>query len=411
MRVVGKLSAARVTALVKAGKPGLYGDGAGLGLRITRTGNASWAFRYMRDGTAHEAGLGPVHTFGLAEARERARRFRQQLAEGIDPIAQRQAQRRGAARAVSFATVAEMYLASHTPAWRSPVHIQQWKATLRDYILPALGDLAVAEIDTGAVLRVLEPIWHSKPETASRVRGRTEMILDFASARGWRTGENPARWRGHLDHLLPAPAKVKPVKHHAALPWQEIGEVIAQLGRRQGVAALAVRFLILTAARSGEVRDARWSEIDLNSATWIVPAARMKGGKEHRVPLSDGALAILREVEPLRQRPGDLVFPGQRPGSPLSDVGLSKLLPPGGTIHGMRSTFRDWAGETTAYPREVIEMALAHRIGDKAEQAYARGDLFQRRRALMEAWAAHCAGSAPGGEVALTGKEAAARAA
>jgi len=384
---------------VKAGKPGLYGDGAGLGLRITRNSNASWAFRYMRNGKAHEAGLGAAHTFGLAEARERARRFRQQLAEGVDPIAQREAQRRGAARAVSFGTVAEMYLAAHAPSWRSPVHIQQWKSTLRDYILPVLGDLSVAEIDTGAVLRVLEPLWHSKPETASRVRGRVEMILDFAAARGWRGGGNPAQWRGHLDHLLPPPAKVKPVEHHPAIPWQNIGGLMTRLAGRDGIAALAVRFLVLTACRSGEVRGARWNEIDVPGAVWVVPTNRTKARREHRVPLAPAALAILREVEPLRQRPDDLVFPGLRRGLPLTDAALSRLLPGGVTIHGMRSTFRDWAGETTAFSRETIEMALAHRLGDKAEQAYARGDLFQKRRQLMNDWAAFCARSTPSVEV------------
>lgn len=314
-------------------------------------------------------GLGATHTFGLAEARERARKVRQQLADGIDPLAER-LERRAASQGVLFASVAEMYVAAHSPSWRSPIHTQQWTSTLR-----VMGEMPVTAVDTSAVMQALEPIWHSKPETASRVRGRIESILDFASARGWRTGDNPARWKGHLDNLLPARASVAATRHHAALDWQAMPEMMASLSTRRGLAALALRFCILTAVRSGEARGARWSEIDMDNAVWAIPPRRMKAGAEHRVPLSDAALALLREVAPLRPDPAEdgFVFPGADAVKPLSDVALSKLLPSAVTVHGMRSAFRDWAGEATAHPREVVEMALAHRLGDKAEQAYARG--------------------------------------
>ena len=400
-RIVGKLSPARVSALVKAGKPGLYGDGAGLGLRIGRNGAASWALRYMRQGVAREMGLGPVHTIGLAEARERARRHRQELLDGVDPVAQRKAAREAAAPVVTFGQVAEMYIAAHAPTWKNAAHRRQWSQTLDDYVLPVIGAKGIAGIATGDVMRIIEPLWHDKPETASRTRGRIETVLDYASARGWRQGDNPARWRGHLANLLPAPSKVAPVQHHAAMDWQEVPGFMEALAKRGGTAAKALAFAVLTAGRSGEVRGATWGEVDLGAAVWTIPAGRMKAAREHRVPLSEPALAILRDLRPEQPDPAALVFPGGKAGRPLSDVALSKLLPAGATCHGFRSTFRTWAGETTSYPREVIEMALAHRLGDAVEQAYARGDLFQRRTRLMATWATYCTTgkAAEGGEV------------
>ncbi len=404
-RIVGKLAPAKVAALVKAGKPGLYGDGAGLALRIGRNGAASWVMRYMRQGAAREMGLGAVHTIGLAEARERARRHRLQLLDGIDPLAQRVAAKAAAKPLATFGQTAEMYLTAHAPSWRSETHRRQWRQTLDDYVLPTLGTMGVASIAVGDVMGIVEPLWHSKPETASRVRGRIESVLDYATARGWRQGDNPARWRGHLANLLPARAKVAAVEHHAAMPWQDVSAFLAALAGRGGTAAKALTFVILTAARSGEVRGARWAEIDIQAAVWTVPAERMKAGREHRAPLPDAVLAVLREAATLRQGddPSALVFPGARAGQPLSDVSLAKLVPSGATVHGFRASFRTWAGETTAYPREVIEMALAHRIGDAVEQAYARGDLFAKRRRLMQAWSDFCARPALPAEVVPIG--------
>lgn len=395
-RAVGKLAPSKVTALVKAKKPGLYGDGAGLWLRIGQGGAASWVLRYMRAGKAHEMGLGPHHTYGLAEARERAKRYRQELHDGVDPLASRKAAKASAKPVITFRQVAEMYLTAHAPAWRSEVHRRQWRQSLDDYVFPTLADRSVAEIDTGAVMEVIEPLWHAKPETAGRVRGRIESVLDYAAARGWRSGPNPAAWTGHLKHVLPAKTKVRKVEHHPALDWREVASFMQALRKRHGIAARAVEFLVLTACRSGEVRGARWDEIDRRSNTWTVPASRTKTAKDYRVPLSDPALAVLDQMEKLRDGEEELVFPGAEPGHVLSDVALSKiakLAAPGAqiTLHGFRSTFRDWAGEASAYPREVIEMALGHRIGDKAEQSYARGDLFQKRRSLMADWAAQCA--------------------
>ncbi len=397
-RVTKKLSPAKVSALIKAGVAGMWGDGAGLWLRITATRNAYWVFGYMKNGKAHEISLGPCHTVGLAEARERARRYRVELLDGLDPAAARLAAKAAAKPVITFGQVADLYFEAHAPAWKSAVHRQQWQQTLDQYVRPRIGDKAVAEIETGDVMGALEPIWQKMPETASRVRGRVENILDYAKARGWRQGENVARWRGHLENLLPHKGKLAPVVHHPALPYQEMPQFMPALRQRQGVAARAAGFCILTATRSSETRGARWSEIDRRNRTWTIPRERMKAAQEHRIPLSDAALAILDQMEALRETDDALIFPGGNPGAPLSDVVLGRavrLSAPGKevTLHGFRSSFRDWAGETTAYPREVIEMALAHRLG-KAEQAYARGDLFQKRRRLMDDWSAFCATAA-----------------
>jgi integrase len=297
---------------------------------------------------------------------------------------------------VTFAQVADIYIAAHEPSWRNAQHRYQWRKTLSTYAAPILGRLPVAEIEVGDVMRVLEPMWRGKTETAARLRGRIEAVLDYATARGWRSGENPARWRGHLANLLPAPSKIAKVNHHPALLWRDIGAFMGRLAKDDGVSALALQFVILTAARTGEVIGARWSEMDLGLAVWTVPAERMKAGREHRVPLSDQALAVLRVVAKLRTNPraDGFVFPGGKPGKPLSSMALLMLLRRMArgdlTTHGFRSTFRDWCAEATNYPREVAEAALAHALRDKTEAAYQRGDLMEKRRCLMEEWAVFC---------------------
>ena len=387
-------------ARVRTAPPGRYGDGNGLYLHV-RAGTAgpsrAWVFRYrMPGGKLRDMGLGATDTLPLAEARQRAIELMRRVRAGTDPLAERDAARaeaRQAEAAMTFGDVAGLYIAAHEAGWRNAKHRAQWTSTLESYAFPVLGALPIGAVDTGAVMRCLEPIWREKSETASRVRGRIESVLDFATARGWRSGDNPARWRGHLDNLLPARAKVARVEHHPALPWREVAAFMASLGAQEGVSALALRFLILTATRTRETLGARWSEIDLAEKVWTVPADRMKAGREHRVPLSDGALSVLAEAAKLRADPDadGFVFPGARDGKPLSDMALLMLLRPMErgdlTAHGFRSTFRDWAGEATNHPREVAEAALAHTIKDKAEAAYARGDLMEKRRRLMADWA------------------------
>ena len=347
-RGIGKLSPAKVRTVAK---PGIYGDGAGLWLNVGPTGGKSWLFRFMLDGRAREMGLGALHTIGLAEARERATSARRLLLDGIDPLDARNAartrRRLEAAAAVTFKDCAAKYVAANRAGWRNAKHAAQWESTLVLYAYPTIGALPVSAIDTGHVTKVLEPIWAEKPETASRVRGRIEAVLDYAKVHGWRAGENPARWKGHIENVLPKRSKVRAVVHHAALPWREIGSFMTTLAGQEGVAALALRFAILTAARTGEVIGARWSEIDTQHALWTVPAARMKAAREHRVPLSDTALAVLREAATLRDGDAEYVFPGGKPGQPLSNMAMLVLLKRIGrndvTPHGMRSAFRDWA--------------------------------------------------------------------
>jgi integrase len=308
--------------------------------------------------------------------------------------AKRAEERLTAATATTFEQCAERYIAAHRSGWRNPKHAAQWPSTLKTYAYPVFGSLPVQAVDTGLVMKVLEPIWHAKPETASRVRGRIEAVLDWATVRGYRKGENPARWRGHLDKLLPARGKVRKVEHHAALPYAEMGDFMAALREQEGIAARALEFLILTAARTSEVIGARWQEFDLEGKLWIVSADRIKGGKEHRVPLSGAALTIIEAMKETRE--SEFVFPGGKAGKPLSNMAMLKALERMErtelTAHGFRSSFRDWSAERTNYPREVAEMALAHTVGDKVEAAYRRGDLFRKRRQLMAAWARYCAG-------------------
>ncbi|WP_297370033.1 site-specific integrase [Acidocella sp.] len=396
-------------AVRNANKPGMYGDGGGLWLHVgpnaigpdgkpTKTGK-SWVFRYMIDGRAREMGLGPLHTISLAQARDLARSARQQVLQGDDPLeakhTDRQARRREAAKAITFRACAERYIAANRPAWANEKHASQWENTLSTYVFPVIGALSVGEIDTGHITKILQPIWTVKSETASRVRGRIEVVLNYAAVHGWRTGENPARWRGHLENVLPKKSKVAKVEHHAALPWQEIGPFMTRLNMEKGASALALRFAILTAARTGEVIGAKWEEIDRVNKIWTVPGERMKAGREHRVPLTEAALAVLDVAEGLRLDEADYVFPGAKKDAPLSNMAMLTLLRrmkrDDLTAHGFRSTFRDWAAET-GQPADIAEAALAHVVGNKTVAAYQRGDLLNRRRKLMQDWATFCAG-------------------
>jgi integrase len=375
-------------------KPGLYRDGRGLYLQVSTFGTKSWLFRFMRDGVARKMGLGPVHTVPLTDARKRAMEARRALLDGIDPIEARKMRRAeerlDKAKAMTFKQCAERYIAAQEASWKNDKHREQWTNTLATYAYPVIGGLPVAAIDTGLVLKILEPIWHTKSETAGRLRGRIESVLNWATTREYRKGENPARWRGHLDNVLPKRSKVQRVKHHVAMPYVELPGFMDKLRRQDSMSARALEFTILTAARTGETIGAHWSEIDLDGGVWIIPATRMKMGKEHRVPLAERVLAILAALP----RKGEFVFPGAKAGKPLSNMAMLELLRGmkgrGSTVHGFRSTYRDWAAERTNYHNHVVEMALAHAIGDKVEQAYRRGDLFEKRERLMEEWAAYC---------------------
>ena len=386
-------------AAVKHAKPGMHCDGGGLYLQaVTGASGAirkSWLFRFVEKGRERQMGLGSLETVSLAQAREKAGECRRQRQEGVDPIDARNSQRAAAAaensKLMTFDQCAAGYIAAHRAGWRNTKHALQWKNTLATYVSPVFGKLAVRAIDVGLVIKALEPIWSAKPETASRVRGRIEAVLDWAAARGFRDADNPARWKGRLDKLLPRRSKVRAVEHHAALPYDKVGSFMVELREREGVAARALEFAILTATRTSEVLGAQWSEIDFGAKVWTVPAGRMKGGREHRIPLASPAMAVLKRMAKARE--GDHVFPGDRRAM-LSNMALLMLLRRMGhgdlTAHGFRSTFRDWAAERTHFPNEVVEMALAHAISDKTEAAYRRGDLFEKRRKLMEAWAAYC---------------------
>jgi integrase len=371
----------------------MHPDGHGLYLRIGQTGGKSWVFRYRRDRKLHHVGLGPTHTVSLADARAKALDLRRQRLDGIDPLtAKREAAAKARvtdAKAMTFRQCADAYISAHRAGWKNGKHATQWQSSLESYVCPTFGDLPVQAVDVGLVMKVLEPIWTTKPETASRVRGRIESVIDWATASGFRKGENPARWKGHLENLLPKKTKVRRVEHHAAIAYAELGAFMADLRQREGTAARALEFTILTAARTGEAIGATWTEIDFNARLWTVPAERMKAGKEHRVPLSDAALSILRPLYEARKGgTGDKVFP-------LSNMALLMLLRRMGrgdlTAHGFRSTFSDWCAEQTSFPSEVREMALAHTVSDKVEAAYRRGDMFEKRRALMDAWDRYCA--------------------
>jgi integrase len=398
-RTGNKLSA---LAISKLKKRGVYADGHGLYLQVAEGGSKSWLFRFMQNGRARKMGLGPLHTVSLAEARDDALACRKQLRDGIDPIEARKAKKAaiwaGQARQMTFRDCAAKYIAANKAGWRNAVHAAQWPSTLEAYVHPIIGDLPVDAIDVAHVMKVVEPLWTSRPETASRVRGRIESVIDWATARGFRKGENPARWKGHLQNLLPARNKVAATKHHAALQYAELPAFMRQLRELPGIEGRALEFAVLTAARSGEVIHARWTEIDLAAHMWIVPPNRMKGGREHRVPLADRAIEILENLP----HEAEFVFIGPRAGKPLSKSvllrALERLGRRGVTVHGFRSTFRDWASEQTAYPSEMCELALAHAVSNKVEAAYRRGDMLEKRRRLMSDWADYCASSERGGD-------------
>jgi integrase len=371
--------------------PGLHAVGgvAGLALQVTDRGARSWILRVMVGGKRRDMGLGGFPDVTLAGAREAARIARDKIKKGIDPIDDAKAKRSALyaqrAAAITFSEAAEAYIAMREPEWKNGKHADQWRNTLATYAEPVIGNIFVRDVKQEHILTVLEPIWLTKTETATRLRGRIENVLDWARVRGYRNGENPARWRGHLDKLLAIPSKVQKVEHHPALPFDELGAFMVQLRKQEGMGARALEFAILTAARSGEVRGATWGEIDLMDTTWTIPAERMKAKREHRVVLNDEAMALLKSLP----RTGDLIFTNAK-GGMLSDMTLTAVLKRMGrsdiTAHGFRSTFRDWCGERTNYPRDVAEMALAHAIGDKVEAAYRRGDLFDKRRRMMRDW-------------------------
>ncbi|MBI1252174.1 MAG: tyrosine-type recombinase/integrase [Alphaproteobacteria bacterium] len=402
-RGVHKLTA-RAVAAAKA--PGLYADGGGLFLQVAigRGGavRRSWIVRYTAaDGRRREMGLGSADLVELGDARDAALAQRKLAKAGTDPIDSRRKARKEAKAErtpqLTFKECAEAYIAAHEGSWRNDKHRAQWRSTLVTYAYPVMGGVPVADVSQDLVMRVLDPIWTTKTETASRLRGRIETILDWAAVRGHRTGDNPARWRGHLQKALPSRAKLAPVQHHRAVPIDQMPALYDALSHRTGAGADCLRFLILTAARYGEAAGATWGEIDFKNALWTVAAERMKGGRTHRVPLSKAALAVLKQRHDAagNPEPSDLIFPSDmRKGAMISQATMAVLLrrmQRAETVHGFRSTFRDWAAEKTNFPREVAEAALAHVVGDKVEAAYRRGDLFQKRRALMDAWSAFCA--------------------
>jgi integrase len=397
-----KVNNALTPLTVKNAKPGRHADGGGLHLLVKESGARSWVYRFMLNGKSRDVGLGTAGPGGisLADARTARDALRLKVKAGIDPLQERQQEAEEAlavaqaakVAGITFKAAAEAYIGTNEASWRNDKHRQQWRNTLATYVYPVIGELPVAEVGTAHVLQILEPIWKAKAETASRVRGRMETILDAAKARGYREGENPARWRGHIAQILPTRSRLTR-GHHKALPYDTIPSFIAALHQRKAVAALALEFAVLTAARTGEVIGAKWGEVDLEKEIWTIPASRMKAGKEHRVPLSPRAVEILKAVQELRK---EWLFPAARGGA-LSGMAMSMLLrrmQVDVTVHGFRSSFRDWCAESTGYAHEVAEMALAHTIDNKVERAYRRGDLFDKRRRLMDEWAAYCASGA-----------------
>lgn len=382
-----ELSAKAVQAKSRTAGMHTVGGVAGLILQVTETGASSWILRASVNGKRREIGLGSFADVPLATARDKARTMRATIADGIDPVEHRRAARAAVSAVLTFEEATKRLITAKQAEWKNAKHRAQWQATLDTYAKPTMGALPVASIELRHVVDVLTPIWNTKTETATRVRGRIESVLAWATVSGYRTGDNPARWKGNLDHVLPKPGKVRKVKHHAALPVDAMPDFMKALRKRSGYSARGLEFAILTAARSNEVRGATWSEIDLEGLTWTIPGERMKAGKEHRVPLPPQAVSVLKALP--RIVGVDLVFPGWK-GQPLSDASLAKplkLMKTPATPHGFRSTFRDWASERSNYPRDVAEMALAHTIGDKVEAAYRRGDLFEKRTNMMADWA------------------------
>lgn len=385
---IHKLSPRKV-ATAGAGK---YEDGGGLRLVVAKSKAKKWVLRFTINGKRREMGLGGYPDVSLAEAREQAAKYRKQAKSGIDPILTRQAE---AKKIPSFTSCAARYIRAHRRGWKNAKHARQWVSTLKTYARPVIGEKPVDTVTTEDVLSILSPIWTTKTETAKRVQGRIENILDYAAAHKYRDPLNPARWRGHLDKLLPRPSRLKKVTHHPAMPYAEVPGFMAELSKNGSVSALALQFLILTATRTNEVLQAQWQEIDLKNAIWTIPPERMKARREHRVPLSDAAMNILAAVPKIEGNP--FVFPGARHGRPLSNMALLQLMRGMGygtkgdrenyVPHGFRSSFRDWSGGVSSFPRDVAEMALAHAIENKVETAYRRGDLFAKRRRMLQAWA------------------------
>lgn len=392
-QAINRLSAA---AIKNARKDGLYADGNGLYLQVSKTGTKSWSFRFTLNGKARQMGLGPLNELGLKDARDEAIGCRALLRDGIDPIEDREARRSAAqaetAKVQTFKYCAREYIRGQSSAWKNVKHGKQWTRTLETYVYPTIGALPVDKVDTPLIVQILTPIWHTKTETASRVRGRIESILDWAAVSGFRQGENPARWRGHLDKMFPKRSRVKPVKHYPSLPYPEMPKFMEALTTEEGHTITAFTFAVLTASRTGEVIGARWDEFDLQRKIWTIPAERMKAKKEHRVALSDKALELIQSLPVHGDSP--YVFPGRRVKKPMSNMAFIQILKRLGyshvTPHGFRSTFRDWVSEATGYPSEVAEMALAHSVSDKVEAAYRRGDLLQKRFNLMDDWAGYC---------------------
>jgi len=414
MRTIHRLSVRQIGAVKLPDDRNnmMLADGGNLLLQITRGAsgdlNRSWIFRYETDGKRHDLGLGRYQDRTLAEARDKARELRQKLIDGGDPAAERAqasadraAERAAHARAITFKECAVRCIEAHADSWRNAEHARQWQTTLEQYVYPIIGNLPVSEIDVALIVKVIEPIWKEIPETASRVRGRIEKVLGWATVRGFRSGDNPARWRGHLEELFANKARLAPVKHHAALPYAEIPALVAKLRERDRSADHALEFTILTAARAGEVLGATWVEIDTTAKTWTIPASRMKAGREHKVPLSDRAIALLGK--PAQGRLFDVGENALRfvLRGALADDGkpLRELTGGGMTVHGLRSSFRDWCSERTSYPEAVCEQALAHTIGSKTERAYNRTDLFDKRRRLMAEWATFCGKPQASGKV------------
>lgn len=410
---MGKLTVKAIESLAKAGKPGLTGDGEGLYFQISKTGGTSWIYRYKIAGKTRDMGLGKFPFISLAAAREKSVEARKLTNAGIDPLVAREDEKErhrleqererkrieqeriasevAQARTVTFGKVAADYIAAHRAGWKNVKHAQQWANTLATYAEPIIGHIPTNDVTTAHLLEILHPIWTEKPETASRVRNRIELVLDAAKARGLREGENPARWRGHLDKLLPNRSKVRAVKSHAAMRWVDLPAFMKELATLQAISARALELTILTATRTSEVLNATWHEIDFENRTWTIPRERMKASKEHRIPLSDACLELLKALPRMEQSP--FLFPGMKTGKPLSNLAMTmtmRRMKMGHlTVHGFRSTFRDWAAECTHYPREVCEIALAHKVAEGAEAAYWRSDVFEKRRALMNDWASY----------------------
>ena len=387
--------------LTRASKPGRYADGGGLYLTVSDTGSRAWVFMWVRNGKRRELGLGALIDVPVAAARQKAGKLRAVLADGGDPKAERDRQRAAVAPSVTFKEVAEEYVASHRTGW-SAKHIGQWQGSLSAYVYPVIGSLPATAIDVAGVLAVLKPLWSTKPETASRIRGRIEAVLDYATAHNLRTGDNPARWRGHLKHLLPARSKLARVIHYAAMPYNDVPAFMETLAQQSGIDARALRFTVLTACRTGEVLGAKWPEIDLGNAVWTIPAERTKARRGHVVPLSAAALELLRHLP--RVTGNNHVFPGARPNKPLSEKALLRAMQRTGVagyavVHGMRSSFRDYAAERTNVPREIAEEALSHITGSDVELSYRRTTFLEKRRELMEAWARFCTEPAPASNV------------